>query len=164
LYEILAIVLQDRYPEVVEIQMVTAMAQGAFDVVDGAVWAGTRAEAPIFAIQISIGDPVMPNVGSEMVATAMNAVHLGVPIVDIPGLERGDVAVGRSAVTQFQAPGTSANDIHGFTARNTDAARAAQRRGLRTPARSAVRRCSAWRGRLPPHFPSWCLRSPRSAP
>jgi hypothetical protein len=126
LYEILAIVLQDRYPEVVDIQLVSAMSQGAWDVVDGAAWADSREVPPIFAIQISIDDPIMPNVGSEMVATSMNALHLGVPIVAIPGVERAEVAVGRSAVTQFIAPGRGANDIHGFTARNTEAARAAQ--------------------------------------
>jgi hypothetical protein len=133
LYEVLALVLEDNYPEVVDIQLVSAMAQGAWDVVDGAVWAGTREEAPIFAIQISIGDPVMPNVGSEMVATAMNAVHLGVPVVEIPGLDKMLEEVGgRSAVTQFVAPGTNANDIHGFTIKDTEAARAAQEqfRGL----------------------------------
>ncbi len=103
-YEVLALVLEDSYPEVVDIQMVSAMAQGAWDIVDGAVWAGTREEPPVFAIQISIGDPVMPNVGSEMVATSMDAVHLGVPIVDIPGLDTAFEEVrGRSAVTQFIA-------------------------------------------------------------
>lgn len=127
LYEILALILEDRYAEVADIQLVSAMAQGVWDVVDGAVWADTRETPPIFAVQISIDDPVMPNVGSEMVATSLNAVHLGGHIVEIPGLDHADIEVkGRSAVTQFIAPGQGANEIHGFTARNTDAARAAQ--------------------------------------
>ncbi len=127
LYDLLAYALAQRFPTVPEIQLVSAMAQNVWDRVDGAVWVDRRAVAPIFAVQISIGDPVMPNIGSELVATALDAVHLGVPVSPIADLAVSpDEVRGRSAVTQFIAPGTDPNAIHGFTIRNTDAARAAQ--------------------------------------
>ncbi len=127
LYDILAYVLAQRFPTVPEVQLVSAMAQTVWDRVDGAVWADRREVRPVFAVQISVGDPVMPNIGSELVATSLDAVHLGVPVSPIADLEvAADEVRGRSAVTQFIAPGDDANAIHGFTVRNTDAARAAQ--------------------------------------
>jgi hypothetical protein len=127
LYDLLAFVLANRYPTTAQIQLVSAMAQNVWDRVDGAVWADRRETRPIFAVQISIGDPVMPNIGSEMVAASLDAVQLGVPVSPIADLAVAPEEVrGRSAVTQFIAPGTDPNAIHGFTIRNTNAARAAQ--------------------------------------
>ena len=75
---------------------------------------------------MSMGDPVVPNVGSNLVATSLGAVQLGVVLQPIVGLGVTDEAVGVSAVTQFQVAAEGAFGIHGFTATNTVSGHAAQ--------------------------------------
>jgi len=91
---------------------------------DGAVW--VEPSDKVFLVQMSVGDPVVPNVGSNLVATSLNAVHLGVAIEPIVGLELVDKAVGVSAVTQFLVAADTPYGIHGFTATNTASGHAAR--------------------------------------
>jgi len=121
--------LVNRYDSRVVANNVVAVAQTIFDRFDGANWADAPdEEGGDYLVQISVGDPVMPNVGSNMVATSLNALHVGVPLYDMQVLETGDRAEGRSGVTQFDVriPDASGSNIHGFTARNNEAGLAAQ--------------------------------------
>lgn len=128
--EILDIALTNRYPAMVDQQIAASMAQTLWDEVDGAIWAGAREDAPIFVVQMSVGDPIMPNVGTAMVATALDVVHLlpegAEPLLPVAGLERATFAEGRSALTEFVTNETDASDVHGFAARDAPAGVAAR--------------------------------------
>jgi pimeloyl-ACP methyl ester carboxylesterase len=103
------------------------MAQTNLDPVDGAVWAAELETTPkVFLIQESVGDPVLPNIGSEMVAVSTGAVQVGVPIRTVPGLLVADEAVGRTGYTQFKVQGDDDLAVHGFADRDTPAGAAAR--------------------------------------
>jgi hypothetical protein len=89
--------MEDSYEGVQGLNLIMAMAQILFDPMDGANW--VEPTDKVFLIQMSMGDPVVPNVGSNLVATSFEAVHLGVPLEPISGLDVTDEAVGVSAVT-----------------------------------------------------------------
>lgn len=112
------------------IDMVRAasVAQINWDPVDGASWTDVWAErsAPLL-IQESMGDPILPNAGSEMVAVSVGAAQVGVVLEPISGLEARDVVVGGSGITQFRVPdGSEPLEIHGFGARGSPAGVAAR--------------------------------------
>lgn len=127
---LLDLALAARYPAMVDQQLVVAMSQNVWDQVDGAIWADARTTPPVFLVQISIGDPVMPPVGTHMVGRSLRAVMTvpeGVaPIVGLDGLERAPEAIGRSAYTEFKTDETSASAVHGFAATNSAAGLAAR--------------------------------------
>lgn len=129
IYALLEAALGQRFPTAADLNLVAAMAQLAFDPMDGANWADARADAPPFLVQQSIGDPVLPNVGSDLVATSLGCVRVGAELRPIAGVETVDEAVGRSAITQFlvpEDPEESALAVHGFAARNGLAGQAAR--------------------------------------
>lgn len=127
---LLDLALASRYPAMVDQQIIVSLSQTVWDEVDGAIWADARAVPPVFLVQISIGDPVMPAVGTHMVARSLGAVMTvpdGVePIVGLDGLERASEVLGRSGYTEFKTDETSATAVHGFAARDSDAGRAAR--------------------------------------
>lgn len=127
---VLDLALDKRYPAMVDQQLVAAMSQSLWDEVDGAQWADARAEPPIWLVQMSVGDPVMPNNATAMVATAVGATQLipdgAAPMVPVEGLARAPSVVGRSALTEFRTEETGPSAIHGFTARNSAAGAAAR--------------------------------------
>lgn len=127
---LLDLALASRYPAMVEQQVMVALSQTIWDEVDGAIWADARVEPPVFLVQISIGDPVMPAVGTHMVARSLGAVMTvpeGVdPIVGLDGLERAELVVGRTGYTEFKTSETSATAVHGFAARDSEAGKAAR--------------------------------------
>lgn len=93
------------------------MSQGNWDDIDGGSWIEhLRAKDPHVLIQESIGDPVLPNPGSELVAVSAEALMVGATLVPIEGIEPAPEAVGRSGITQYWVPGTDANAVHGFAA------------------------------------------------
>ncbi len=128
--DLLDIALAKRYPAMVDQQVAAAMAQTLWDEVDGAIWAGARDPAPIFVVQMSVGDPIMPNNGTAIVATALDALLLvpegAAPILPIAGLELATEAVGRSALTEFVTNEIDNSHIHGFAARDAPAGLAAR--------------------------------------
>jgi hypothetical protein len=124
LYTVLKLALEDRYEGAQGLSLIMAMAQTLFDPMDGAVW--VEPSDRVFLVQMSMGDPVVPNVGSNLVATSLDAAQLGVPLEPIVGLEVVDKAVGISAVTQFRVAADTPYGIHGFTATNTVSGHAAQ--------------------------------------
>jgi hypothetical protein len=102
------------------------MSQNTWDDVDGAVWAEQAAKHDaIFLLQESMGDPIAPNAGTEILASAIGLTLVGPVLGEIPGLETADTAVGRSGMTQYRVPDTGQYDMHGFAARDTLAGAAA---------------------------------------
>jgi hypothetical protein len=106
-----------------------AITQGNWDEVDGATWMShLRDKDSMFLIQESIGDPVLPNQGTDMLAVVTGAGLLGEALTPIPGLAQVGKDAGSSRITQYQVPAdtTDALDIHGFAARDTPAGAAAR--------------------------------------
>ncbi len=129
----------ERYPAIVDLQIAMAMTQPLWDEVDGAAWTdsiswtagsrpsrNSRATAPLFLVQMSVGDPIMPNIATALVATSLHAAVVGGTPVPVPGLPSVTVARGRSALTEFVAPAGSAYQVHGFAAGDTPAGIAAR--------------------------------------
>ncbi|MFO0745004.1 MAG: hypothetical protein U1F43_04910 [Myxococcota bacterium] len=130
LSELLDLALEGRYPAMVDQQLAAAMAQTSWDEVDGAVWAGTRATPPVFLVQMSVGDPIMPNIATALVATSLGAVMLApdgaTPLVPVAGLSQATEARGRTALCEFATVPGSASSIHGFAAGDSPAGQAAR--------------------------------------
>ena len=104
-----------------------AMSQGGWDDIDGAVWAAELAgRDSVFLLQESIGDPVLPNAGSEMAAVVTGADQVGAVIEPILGVSPVVTAEAHTALTQYRVPDTDELDIHGFAARDTPAGVAAR--------------------------------------
>jgi hypothetical protein len=102
------------------------MSQGNWDDVDGAIWKeALEGRKVTFLVQESIGDPVLPNVGTENVARATGALHLGAVLDPVEGVATATEAIDASALTQFRVKGSEL-DVHGFAARDTPAGLAAR--------------------------------------
>ena len=119
--------LSERYDDAVDIHLALVMAQGAWDDVDGGVWADEAlATGGAFLLQQSMGDPVLPNLGTELLASALGATQFEPYLEPIVGLESTSVPVtSGAALEQFRVPAGGPYDIHGFAARNTPAGEAA---------------------------------------
>ncbi len=117
-----------------DVSLLVAQSQTNFDYADGAVWSDHRDEAPVLLIQQSVDDPVLPNIGTELMALASGAVRVGEAIAPFGGLEPMSRAVERTAITQFRVTGDDAF-VHGFAISDTVAGEAAReqiRRFMRT--------------------------------
>jgi hypothetical protein len=125
-FSLIAVAFAERYPAIVDLQVATAMTQALWDEVDGAAWADARGTPPLFLVQMSVGDPIMPNVATALVATSLRAAIVGGTPVPVPGLVAETVARGKSALTEFVVPPGSAYQIHGFAAGDTPAGSAAR--------------------------------------
>ncbi|MEM6786677.1 MAG: hypothetical protein AAF715_04080 [Myxococcota bacterium] len=109
-----------------DVLLALAMTQTNFDAIDGAIWAETMADAPsVFLIQESIDDPILPNIGSEMVAMASGASFVGEPLVPFGELARRDTVTEASAITQYRVLGDDL-DVHGFGGEDGPAGEAAR--------------------------------------
>jgi hypothetical protein len=120
-------ILQENYPNPIDLHLAMLIAQNNWDEVDGAPWADEALEAGgMFLLQQSMGDPVVPGLGTELLANAFGAVQLEPSLSPVHGLTpvTGDVTSG-AALEQFRVPPTGAYDIHGFAARQTPAGAAA---------------------------------------
>jgi hypothetical protein len=107
--------------------LAVAMSQGNWDDIDGAVFSEVLAQkSAAFLIQESIGDPVLPNPGSEMVAVVTGAVQVGAVLSPLAGVLPAGEAEGQSGITQYRVPDTDPFAIHGFAARDTPAGAAAR--------------------------------------
>jgi hypothetical protein len=129
LFNYVSVIMKRNYPTDLDQWLAVAEGQGDFDPVDGAVWYdAVGAHHPILLEQESIGDPVLPNIGNELVASTSEADQVGVvlnPIVDTTNVS---VATNHTGMSQFKVPSsvTAPLDIHGFAAKNTPAGVAAQ--------------------------------------
>jgi hypothetical protein len=103
--------------------------QNNWDAVDGGAWAALSTRSDTFFLeQESIGDPVLPNVGSELVAASSHAVQVGAVIDPITGVMPVSGGATQTAITQFRVPSsvTAPLDIHGFAAQDSPAGIAAR--------------------------------------
>ena len=129
LFKVERLVLGPNYPTDIDIFLGIATTQTNWDPIDGAAWYDAVGEHhPILLEQESIGDPVLPNIGDEMVAAASHADQVGVVLAPIATCSDVSEATGHSGITQFKVP-TSVTDpykIHGFAANSSPAGVAAQ--------------------------------------
>ncbi len=126
LYGVLRLLLESSYDSKADIEVAIAMAQLNLDRVDGGAWVDAVDDPPVLLIQQSVGDPVLPDIGSELLAHAADAILIGEPLTPMPGLRRADRAEAASAATQFKTPEQGNLEIHGFAARDTPAGVAAR--------------------------------------
>lgn len=125
-------------------QHALAISQGLWDDVDPAVWPDAlERPAPVALLQQSMGDLVLPNQGTELLAAALGAVQVGDVLSAVPGLDTTPGPLeGATGLTQYRVSGAGLLDAHGFAARDTaagDAARAQIRAFLRTALSGAPR-------------------------
>ncbi len=115
-------ILNAWYPEVLDARLAIVMGQNAWDDADGATW-----EDPdgVLLLQESIGDPVVPNRGTALLALSRGATLVGPAIDDLMGgLPAADSVEGATGITQFRTSETEDYDVHGFADRDTAAGRA----------------------------------------
>ncbi len=123
-----------RYADDVDLATALTIGQTNLDLADGCSWADELVEHPTaFLVQESMGDPILPNPGTEMVAVATGAVHVGGVLEPIEGVAptAEDEILDASAITQFRAPPGDMFDVHGFAARGSMAGAAAREQILR---------------------------------
>ena len=111
----------------IDLELQVAIAQTIWDEVDGAAWADAQPTPAPLLLQESMGDPVLPNVGSEFAAAALGAVQVGAVLAPIAGVTTVTEAVARTAITQYRVPSTETQPyhIHGFAANGGPAGDAA---------------------------------------
>ncbi|MFK7992449.1 MAG: hypothetical protein AB8I08_40885 [Sandaracinaceae bacterium] len=111
----------------IDLNIALSIAQTNLDLADGTSWADVLERAPTsFLIQESMGDNILPNPGTEMVAIATGAAQVGGVFEPIAGLSTAEEVVEGSGITQFRAPAGGPFDIHGFAALNNPAGDAAR--------------------------------------
>jgi hypothetical protein len=108
-----------------DVTLLVAQSQTNFDYADGAVWADHPEEPPVLLLQESVGDPVLPNIGTELMALASGAVRVGEAIDPFGDLEQVERAAETTAITQFAVTGDDAF-VHGFAITDTVAGEAAR--------------------------------------
>lgn len=127
MYELIRPGLQGGYPSPLDFRYALLASQLVWDDVDGGNFAdGLQADGSVYLLQESIGDSVLPNPGSAMVATSVRAEQVGVVLSPIVGVSPVDSADQRSAITQYKVDATGAFDRHGFASKNTPAGNAAR--------------------------------------
>lgn len=118
--------LENRYGDTLDARMAIALTQTGWDDVDGPVWADRAlADGVVFLLQESMGDPVVPNQGTSVLATSLGAKIVGPALEPIVGLEEVDEVTQAVGLTQYRVPNTGVYDVHGFAARDTPAGLAA---------------------------------------
>jgi hypothetical protein len=127
-FGIISGLLQSPYQGSLNALEAVAMSQGNWDEIDGATWSTQLAgRKSAFLIQESIGDPVVPNPGSEMVAVVTGATQVGAVLVPIAaGIPDASEVDGKSGITQYHVTSTDPFAIHGFAAQSTPAGAAAR--------------------------------------
>lgn len=118
--------LASIYGSLFDSRLALAMTQTLWDEMDGAAYGDKPPKYSL--VQESIGDPVLPNLGSEILAGVVGARQLGAVLQPIPGIATATSPVRGSTITQYRVPASfSQFQIHGFvTCRNaaSDAAQA----------------------------------------
>ena len=136
-----------------DVECATLVVPLDWDEIDGAAWASALAgRNTAFLIQESIGDPVVPNVGSEMVAAVTSAKQVGAVLDPIAaGIPPVPEAAGESAITQFRVDSTDPYKIHGFAGTGTPA-------GLAARAQISAFVTSVWAGAPKITVPAGCAK------
>mgnify|MGYP002631110427 CR=1 FL=1 len=154
LYDVaLGSVMKELYGDELDVQLAILMGQTSWDDVDGAVWADEALEAGgAFLLQEVMDDPVLPNLGTDILASALNAKQFSPALKEIEHLEQTDGVVFEGAtLEQFRVPdGLGVYQHHGFAARSTPAGDAALEQILEFLDK-------AWEGETPMSRPDICL-------
>lgn len=126
-------------------------AQGQWDLIDGAAWSAHGRPTKPLLVQESMGDPVLPNVGNELVAASAGAVQVGRVLRPVLGVSVVEQAVEQPALTQFRVPmaETGSGAKHAFLTKDTPAGVAA-----REQVRAFL--SSTWAGRAAVLLPPTC--------
>jgi hypothetical protein len=158
LWSTLDLVFEASTPSAIDRQLGVCMSQTNLDAVDGAAWAAAAPRSDLLLLeQMSIGDPILPNVGSRLVATSSHAVQLGGIIDPITDAEPRTTAVGQSAMTQFRVPASVTGlSIHGFAAGDSVA-------GLAAREQIAAFIATVWAGAPRIEVPARCAGRPNQS-
>lgn len=124
-YDMLAGIFDATYGDERASALALLMTQTAWDDADAAAWPPPDA-GDMALLQESVGDPILPNIGSEILAGTFDAVLLQPAIYDIDTLSSGTAVTSGMALEEFEVP-ASESDLgkHGFAARDTPAGAAA---------------------------------------
>ncbi|MFK7988011.1 MAG: hypothetical protein AB8I08_18470 [Sandaracinaceae bacterium] len=126
-YSLLEVFIQRGNAGSLGVTMMMSAAQTILDEADGASWTEVIEADPIVAlVQESIGDPVLPNPGTHVVARILGATQVGEPLFTIDGLPQAESVTEQSALTQYWLPGDDPLDLHGFADRGGPAGDAAR--------------------------------------
>lgn len=116
-----------RHDDDIDLALALSIAQTNLDMADGASWTDVLAESPTtFLLQESMGDPILPNPGTEIAAVTAGAVHVGGVLEPVVGVAPVAGETMASGLTQFRAPPGDSFAVHGFAARDTPAGDAAR--------------------------------------
>jgi hypothetical protein len=116
-------------PSALDRALALVLSQGGWDPIDGAAWAALpNAVSKPLLIQESIGDTVMPNLASELVAASSHAVQVGRVVEPVEGVSAQPVAVNQPTLTQYRLPSsiTDSGALHAFVTKATLAGVAAR--------------------------------------
>ena len=144
--------LASSYGTEIDARFAMALMQTSWDDVDGAAWADrSRADGLKLLLQQSMGDPVVPNQGTDFLAAALRAEQVGPPLRPIDAVEpaANDLVVDGVGITQYLVPDEDPFHIHGFAARSTPAGEAAMEQIF-----GFMR--SGWAGEAVMSFPEGC--------
>jgi hypothetical protein len=127
-FNIMRIIMKGVYGDDLNVRHAVSMSQIAWDDIDGANWAeDLRDKGSVILVQECIGDPIVPNIGTNLMAVSAGAVQVGAVLSPIHGVSPVDVATAQTAVTQYRVPSTGSDlQIHGFTQYDTEAGKAAR--------------------------------------
>ncbi|MBX5480460.1 MAG: hypothetical protein IRZ16_01230 [Myxococcaceae bacterium] len=129
LFTVLAPSLAVNYQSTLDFWVTMMVSQLLWDDVDGGNWSDDLdADGSVYLLQESMGDPILPNPGSELCAAAVNAAMVGAPLQPIPGVPAPVESVkSHSAITQYRVPASEMGmAIHGFARFDTIAGEAAR--------------------------------------
>lgn len=116
-------------PSAIDRALSVVMTQGSWDPVDGAAWAAMNLRPNVvMLLQESMGDPVLPNIGTHLVATSSHAVQVGAVLEPVVGVNSVADARSQTALTQFRIPNAITDLVarHGFGGGSTQAGVAAR--------------------------------------
>lgn len=115
------------YEDVLDLQLAILASQGAWDDIDGASWGDVALEdGDMFLLQESMGDPILPNIGTEILAGTLEALLLEPCLEPVDTLDTTpDPVTAGAALEQFAVPDEGVYAVHGFAARDTPAGDAA---------------------------------------
>ena len=124
----LGALLAANYNGEIDVALSMLTAQGAWDDVDGSSWVQLAlADGDMFLLQESMDDPVLPNIGTEILAACLQALQIEPWLEPLEAFEStAEPVTAGAALEQFRVPATGVYDVHGFAGRDTLAGDAAR--------------------------------------
>ncbi|MFL5318144.1 MAG: hypothetical protein ACJ790_00710, partial [Myxococcaceae bacterium] len=127
MYELIRPGLQGSYASALDFRFALAMSQLLWDDIDGGNWNDElAADGSVYLLQMSMGDTILPNIGSELCATTVHAAQVGKILEPINGAASTQSVEGASAITQYKVNASSPLERHGFASKSTPAGDAAR--------------------------------------